>query len=81
MTRLSPEVRIVVVLALFEEYSYAEIADSVGCPLGTVRSRLNRGRQQLQAQLCAYRTSPVAGEQAGAPKSGPGEAVQDSKKA
>lgn len=54
--RLSPELRMVVLLAVFEEYSYAEIAKAVDCPIGTVRSRLNRGRQQLQAELSAYRT-------------------------
>lgn len=58
--RLSPELRMVVLLAVFEEYSYAEIAEVVGCPIGTVRSRLNRGRQQLQADLAAYRSVDMA---------------------
>ncbi len=48
---LPPELRIVVVLAIFEEFSYAEIAEVVGCPIGTVRSRLSRGRQALQEDL------------------------------
>jgi len=54
MTRLSPEIRIVVALAILEEFSYEEIAESVGCPIGTVRSRLSRGRKQLQAELGDY---------------------------
>jgi len=54
MERLSPEVRLVVALAVFEEASYAEIAEILGCPIGTVRSRLSRGRQQLQVELRAY---------------------------
>ena len=60
--RLSPELRMVVLLAVFEEYSYAEIAEAVGCPIGTVRSRLNRGRQQLQADLAAYRRLDMTDE-------------------
>ena len=54
MTRLSPEIRIVVALAILEEFSYQEIAESVGCPVGTVRSRLSRGRKQLQRELDEY---------------------------
>ncbi len=53
--RLAPDVRLVVILAVFEEFTYAEIAETMGCPLGTVRSRLSRGRQQLQAMLRRYR--------------------------
>ncbi len=53
--QLAPDLRLVVILAVFEEFTYAEIAEAVGCPLGTVRSRLSRGRQQLQAMLRRYR--------------------------
>lgn len=56
---LSPEIRLVVSLALIEELSYREIAEIAGCPLGTVRSRLSRGRQQLQQQLKDYGARPV----------------------
>lgn len=52
--RLPPELRIVVVLAVFEEFSYAEIAEVAGCPVGTVRSRLSRGRQILQQELSEF---------------------------
>ena len=51
MAALPPEVRVVVALSLLEQFSYREIADVVGCPVGTVRSRLSRGRQSLQAAL------------------------------
>jgi len=54
MAKLSPEIRIVVALAILEDFSYAEIAQSVGCPVGTVRSRLSRGRKQLQEELGEY---------------------------
>ncbi len=59
MQRLTPEVRLVVSLALLEERSYQEIADVVNCPIGTVRSRLSRGRRQLQQDLQHYMTDPV----------------------
>ncbi len=74
--RLSPELRMVVLLAVFEEYSYAEIAEAVGCPVGTVRSRLNRGRRQLQADLAAYRrgaTDPIPLADARAARDGGGQ--------
>jgi RNA polymerase sigma-70 factor (ECF subfamily) len=45
------EFRLVVVLADVEEMSYREIADIVGCPIGTVMSRLHRGRRILKTRL------------------------------
>ena len=51
MSQLTPEIRLVVALALLEERTYKEIAEIVGCPVGTVRSRLSRGRQQLRRTL------------------------------
>jgi RNA polymerase sigma-70 factor (ECF subfamily) len=45
------EFREVVVLRELEELSYKEIAAIVGIPMGTVMSRLGRGRQQLAALL------------------------------
>lgn len=45
------EFRLVVVLADVEELSYREIADLVGCPIGTVMSRLHRGRRLLKTSL------------------------------
>ena len=43
--------RIVVVLADIQGYPYGEIAESLGTPVGTVRSRLARGRALLQKAL------------------------------
>jgi RNA polymerase sigma-70 factor (ECF subfamily) len=43
--------RIVVVLADIRGFSYGEIAESLAVPVGTVRSRLARGRAQLQRAL------------------------------
>ena len=48
---LSPEHRAVIVLKELEDLSYQEIADSVGCSIGTVMSRLFYARKKLQSQL------------------------------
>lgn len=54
LSTLPPEVRVVSVLFLVNELSYKEIAYITDTPLGTVMSRLSRGRKQLQAQLSDY---------------------------
>jgi RNA polymerase sigma-70 factor, ECF subfamily len=51
LAALSLEQRQVLILADVEEYSYQEIADVVGCSIGTVRSRLHRARHQLRRQI------------------------------
>ena len=51
---LPEEYRSVVILALVEDLSYKEIASALSIPLGTVMSRLHRGRKLLQAQLLDY---------------------------
>jgi RNA polymerase sigma-70 factor (ECF subfamily) len=43
--------RLVVVMAELQGLSYQEISDALGVPIGTVRSRLARGRAQLQQRL------------------------------
>jgi RNA polymerase sigma-70 factor (ECF subfamily) len=43
--------RLVVILADLQDFSYNEIAEIVGCPVGTVMSRLYRGRKLLQRKL------------------------------
>lgn len=48
---LSEEARAMVLLADVEELSYKEIAEVMGCPIGTVMSRLHRARKQLQVAL------------------------------
>ena len=48
---LPHEFRLAVVLSDVEELSYKEIADAMGCPIGTVMSRLHRGRRMLQKTL------------------------------
>jgi len=51
---LPEDFRIVVVLSFVEGFSYQEIADIVGIQLGTVKSRLHRGRKLLQKGLWQY---------------------------
>jgi len=48
---LPDEFRLAVVLSDIEELSYKEIAEVMGCPIGTVMSRLHRGRKLLQKTL------------------------------
>ncbi|MHC1559841.1 RNA polymerase sigma factor SigE [Actinomycetospora sp. C-140] len=48
---LAPEFRAAVVLCDVEGLSYEEIAATLGVKLGTVRSRIHRGRQSLRAAL------------------------------
>jgi RNA polymerase sigma-70 factor (ECF subfamily) len=48
---LPEEFRIAVVLSDVEELSYKEIAEAMDCPVGTVMSRLHRGRRLLQKRL------------------------------
>jgi RNA polymerase sigma-70 factor (ECF subfamily) len=51
---LAPDFRLAVFLADVEGFSYKEIAEIMGTPIGTVMSRLNRGRTQLRARLADY---------------------------
>ena len=51
LDQLPPEFRAAVVLCDIEGLSYEEIAATLGIKLGTVRSRIHRGRAQLRAAL------------------------------
>lgn len=48
---LPPKLRAVVSLRVFEDYSYDEIAAALRLSIGTVMSRLSRGRERLRAML------------------------------
>lgn len=52
--KLSDENRTAVYLADVEQFSYKEISEILGIPLGTVMSRLHRGRSQLREELAEY---------------------------
>lgn len=48
---LSPKLRIIATLALIEQRPHADIADALGVPIGTVKSRLHRALQSLRDEL------------------------------
>jgi RNA polymerase sigma-70 factor (ECF subfamily) len=54
LDEIAREFREVVLLADVQEFSYREIADMLGVPVGTVMSRLSRGRKQLRVKLADY---------------------------
>jgi RNA polymerase sigma-70 factor (ECF subfamily) len=63
---LPQEFKLAVILCDVEEFSYEEIADIMGCPIGTVMSRLHRGRKLLQKSLYSHALAMgiVKGEEA-----------------
>jgi RNA polymerase sigma factor (sigma-70 family) len=60
LATLDPKQRDVLLLHAWEELSYAEIAQALEVPIGTVRSRLARARAHLGAQLQAPRAASLA---------------------
>ncbi len=68
---LPEEFRVAVVLADVYGFSYKEIANVLDCPIGTVMSRLHRGRKALQAMLVDQAVS------AGLVKAGPAQPAEE----
>ena len=60
---LAPDFREVVLLADVEGFSYKEIAEIMGTPIGTVMSRLNRARGQLRTKLGDYAATMGIGQE------------------
>ena len=58
LNRLSPEMRMAIILRDLQGGTYEEIAESLGLPLGTVKSRVNRARLQL-AQVLRERKGEI----------------------
>jgi RNA polymerase sigma-70 factor, ECF subfamily len=56
--RLPPEMQIVATLALIEEEPYADIADALGIPVGTVKSRVFRATRMLREELARLGLRP-----------------------
>jgi len=52
--------REIVVLRDVEGFSYQEIATMLGCPAGTVMSRLGRARERLRKSLASWKTAKAA---------------------
>ncbi len=57
LKELAPSLREAVVMRDLQELSYQEIADKLGLPEGTVKSRINRGRNELARQISRIRDS------------------------
>jgi RNA polymerase sigma factor (sigma-70 family) len=72
---LAPEFRAAVVLCDIEGLSYEEIASVLGLKMGTVRSRIHRGRAQLRRAL-AHRAPTPGRQRYSGPLEGPGLAPQ-----
>jgi RNA polymerase sigma-70 factor (ECF subfamily) len=51
MEALPEELRIAITLRELEGLSYDEIAETMGCPIGTVRSRIFRAREAIAERL------------------------------
>jgi RNA polymerase sigma factor (sigma-70 family) len=51
LARLAPELRAVVVLVYYLDLPYAQAADAMGVPVGTMKSRLNRATKVLRAEI------------------------------
>jgi len=54
LNALPPDFRMTVILSDIEGMSYDEVSEAMKCSLGTVRSRLHRGRKQLRDKILAY---------------------------
>lgn len=54
LRKIPEEFRMPIVLVDMGDFSYAEAAEILSCPLGTVRSRLSRGRRLLHKHLKGY---------------------------
>jgi RNA polymerase sigma-70 factor, ECF subfamily len=58
LARLTDDERVLIVLRYFEELSYAEMAEVLGKPSGTIGSELNRVRRKLRGFLAPAAPSP-----------------------
>ncbi|MCH8275025.1 MAG: sigma-70 family RNA polymerase sigma factor [Armatimonadetes bacterium] len=55
LNRMTPDFRVAVLLADMEGFSYEEVSQIMGTSIGTVRSRIHRGRKQLRNHLLSVR--------------------------
>jgi RNA polymerase sigma-70 factor (ECF subfamily) len=62
ISELSPKLRMPILLKYVEGLSYEEIAEALGCSIGTVSSRLNRGHKELARKLSHLRGEVAAGK-------------------
>jgi RNA polymerase sigma-70 factor (ECF subfamily) len=64
--RLSPDHRTALVMVSVEGLSYQQVADAMGCPVGTAKCRVFRARRQLEAWLLGTDAPPAEAGAAGA---------------
>lgn len=60
LDRMPENFRAVILLADVQEFSYKEIQEMLGIPIGTVMSRLNRGRKLLRTYLADFAPASIA---------------------
>jgi RNA polymerase sigma-70 factor, ECF subfamily len=60
--QLKPKLRMAILLKYYENLSYEQMAEALGCSMGTVASRLNRGHKALAQRLAHLRGSLGAAE-------------------
>ncbi|MCC6730305.1 MAG: sigma-70 family RNA polymerase sigma factor [Chthonomonadales bacterium] len=75
LRQLSDDYRTVITLTDIEGWSYLEVAQKMQCPIGTVRSRLHRGRQLLHQILRAMQADGAVGAGAAPRAARPGARV------
>ena len=57
LRRLPPRMRTVLVLRYFEDLSEADVADALGCSVGSVKSQASRGLDRLRGHLADHETA------------------------
>jgi RNA polymerase sigma factor (sigma-70 family) len=73
--RLPERYRVPIVICELEGHTYEEAAQHLGCPVGTIKSRLARGRERLRERLTRRGLAPRAGLLAAAHPTGPPHAA------
>ncbi len=54
LEELPEDFRMAILLSIVEGFSYKEISEMINCPIGTVMSRIYRGRKMLKEKLTGY---------------------------
>jgi RNA polymerase sigma-70 factor, ECF subfamily len=54
LNKIPEEFRLPIILVIMGDFSYREAAEILSCPVGTIRSRLSRGRRLIYKQLKGY---------------------------
>jgi RNA polymerase sigma-70 factor (ECF subfamily) len=72
LERLPPKLREAVILRDLMELSYQEMAERLSLPEGTIKSRINRGREELARILLRARQDARRGGTNGRPRGGHG---------